>query len=290
MSLLQTLSLAWRTDLIFARFDGVLVERPDCLVVRTPANPLFYWGNCLLLPSPPRDAELAHWLSRFDEELGSDTRESGHVAIGFDAYAPFEPLLSWQAAGFDVFAIAQLGLGSTDLRMPPRPLDPAYRFERLNLADLATLQAVVDLHCLSDGGAHEPAHYRQHRQRQMQRYACMQLAGLGHWFGIWHGRQLVADCGLFRDGRLGRFQHVGTHPEWRRRGLCRALVERVTSQGFHQMGLAHIVMCADPTDVAIGIYECAGYQRESLCWGALRPPQRDRRGRAACGSEAETLG
>jgi hypothetical protein len=28
-------SLAWRTDLIFTRFDGEIVDRGDCLVVRT---------------------------------------------------------------------------------------------------------------------------------------------------------------------------------------------------------------------------------------------------------------
>lgn len=290
MGLLQSLSLGLRTELIFARFDGLVLERPDCVVIRTPSNPLYYWGNSLLLPAPPADGALAHWLARFDDEVGVHTRESGHVALAFDAGAPFAPLHGWQAAGFEVFATAQLALGTTDLRMPTRPLDGEFRFERLNLADLATLQAVVDLHCHSDGGEHEPWHYRQHRQRQMQRYAAMQLAGLGHWFGIWRGSELVADCGLFRAERLGRFQHVGTHPRWRRRGLCRALIERVTTHGFQQMGLAHIVMCADPDDVAIAIYESLGYRRESQFWNALRRPARDRREAAACENAPATLG
>ena len=45
-------SLGWRTDLIFPRFDGVVTDRGDYLVVRTPSNPGFYWGNFLLLDAP----------------------------------------------------------------------------------------------------------------------------------------------------------------------------------------------------------------------------------------------
>ena len=54
------LSAGWRTDLIFARFDGELIERPDCLVVRTPANPSFWWGNFLLFDHAPK----AGWARR----------------------------------------------------------------------------------------------------------------------------------------------------------------------------------------------------------------------------------
>lgn len=276
MSLLQSLSLGWQTDLIFPRFEGLVLERADCVVVRTPSNPLFYWGNCLILPQVPADADLAHWLQRFDEEVGCHTRESGHVAIGFDAAAPFEPLQSWQAAGFQLFATSQLELQAHLPRPLAAELPSAYfRFAPLDLSQPRQLDAAVELQCDSDEGQHEPEHYRLHRQRQMQRYAAMQAAGLGHWFGIWRGTQLVADCGLFRDGRLGRFQHVGTHPEWRRRGLCTALVEQVSAYGFGSMGLDRIIMCADPQDVAIGIYESIGYQRRSHCWGAQRPPSRD---------------
>ena len=291
MRLVHALSLGWRTELIFARFDGSVVERKDCVVVRTPANPLYYWGNCLLLPRPPRDHELPYWLARFEDEVGCHSRETGHVAIGFDAQSPPEPLLSWQAAGFEVTPTATLALGTTDLRMPVQPLAAQFGFERLNLADLAVQQQVIELHCASDAGAHEPTLYRRHRQLQMQRYAAMQLAGLGHWFAVHHGDTLVADCGLFREGRLGRFQHVGTHPLWRRRGLGRALVERVTQHGFQQMGLEQIVLRADPTDTAIAIYEAIGYRRRDYAWGALRRPAlRSADGAPACRPVDETLG
>ncbi|MES1162113.1 MAG: GNAT family N-acetyltransferase, partial [Rhizobacter sp.] len=109
--------------------------------------------------------------------------------------------------------------------------------------------------------------YRLFRERQMVRYGAMDRAGLGHWFGVFtSGGELVADCGLFTDGRLGRFQHVSTHPAWRRRGLCSALVHAVCRHGFEVMQLESLVIIADPLDVAIGLYESLGFVRSADTW------------------------
>ncbi|MDM4767466.1 GNAT family N-acetyltransferase [Pelomonas sp. SE-A7] len=280
MDLQQRLSLGWRTDLIFARFGGLVEERGDCVVVRTPDNPLFYWGNCLILPAPPRDDGLAHWLARFDEEIGCHTRESGHVAIGFDATQAHEPLLSWQRAGFEIFETVTLRLLPMQLLGGRRELPQGYEFSVIDLQDAAQRRSVVDLHCASnaaDAMGFEPAGYRRHRERQMDRYAAMQSAGLGKWLGVRRADELVADCGLFRDGGLGRFQHVTTHPNWRRRGLCTAMVEAACRFGFEHQRLEQLVMCADPDEVAIGIYESLGFMRASRHWGAQRRPSRDQR-------------
>lgn len=277
----QGLSLGWQTELIFARFSGLIEPRPDCLVLRTPENPLYYWGNCLILPEPPRDAALSHWLQRFEEEVGRHTRESGHVAIGFDASAPHEPLLSWQAAGFEVFATEALCLVEAQRVQPARALEPEFRFRPLDLGDAADLAAALDLQCDANDSGFEPGKYRLHRQRLLQRYRAMQAAGLGHWFGIWRGDSLLADCGLFRAGELGRFQHVGTHPQWRRRGLCTALIDGVVQYGLQQMGLQRLVMCADPVEVAIGIYKSLGFATHSRYFGAQLRPENDVRAMAS---------
>lgn len=277
----EGLSLGWQTEIGFARFDGLVSERADCVVVRTPSDPLFYWGNCLILPQPPRDAELPHWLQRFEEEVGRFTPESGHVAIGFDARGPHEPLIQWAAAGFEIYATETLVLKQESTRPMARALDADFHFRALDLSQGPDLQRALELQCATMEAGFEPAGYRRHRERQLQRYAAMQRAGLGAWFGVWQGDELLADCGLFKAGEastLGRFQHVSTHPAWRRRGLCTGLIAATLRHGFEQMGLQRLVMCADPEDVAIGIYESLGFQRESRTLSAQRRPPRDRAG------------
>ncbi|MEP7297920.1 MAG: GNAT family protein [Burkholderiales bacterium] len=269
----ERLTLGWRTDLIFARFDGEVIARDGYLVVRTPANPGFWWGNFLLFDDPPRHGDAARWLASFKAEIADAQPESRHLAFGVNAAQPFALPADFAAVGLSLFASTVLTLHRDALRMPRPAPDPAqYRIEKLALP--AQAPQAVELHVASDEGAHEPvADYRLFRERQMLRYGAMERAGLGHWFGVFTREgELVADCGLFRDGTLGRFQHVSTHPSWRRRGLCTALVHAVCQHGFETMGLQTLVIVADPDDVAIGLYESVGFERGASSWQLERSP------------------
>ena len=72
---------------------------------------------------------------------------------------------------------------------------------------------------------------------------------------------------------LGRFQFVSTHPAWRRRGLCSALIHAVCRHGFDSMGLHTLVIVADPNDVAMSLYESLGFQRGVTTWQLERRPR-----------------
>lgn len=279
---LDELRPGWRTDFILHREGAVVHERDDCIVVRTPANPGFYWGNFLLLPAPPSDDALAHWLARFDEEITELQPASGHVALGVNGPPAAGGLPTWTAAGFELIETAVIEQRPGELRAPPGPPRGAVDVRPL---DLARETEAVIAQQLADLQGFEPAGYERHRRAQMQRYAAMAERGRALWFGAWCDGVLAADCGLMRDGAgagaTGRFQHVTTHPAWRRRGLCSALVHEVTRFGFEDWQLARLVMCADPDDVAIGIYESLGYRRIDREWALqLRAPQ-DRMGEAA---------
>ena len=55
-------SLGLRSDLMLAAHESIIQETDDYLVVKTPSNPGFYWGNFLVFKEPPsvRDAQLGH--------------------------------------------------------------------------------------------------------------------------------------------------------------------------------------------------------------------------------------
>jgi GNAT superfamily N-acetyltransferase len=239
----------WRSAFFLHHFDAVVAQRADCIVVRTPANPLYYWGNFLLLPEAPRDDQLAHWRARFADEIGALQPASRHVAIGINRRQLAEPLPAWTADGFETIEDAVLRLQPGQLRPPARAARGCIEFRELDLH--RERDDVVALQCADDHGL-DPAGFGEHRQRQMARYAAE-----------------------------GRFQHVSTHPAWRRRGLCGALVHTVSAWGFDQWGLRSLLMCADPSDVAIGIYESLGYRRVASEWRLQRLAPADAAARAA---------
>jgi len=275
---LKPLSLGWRTDLIFARFDGEVVEREGYRVVRTPTNPGFWWGNFLLFDAAPCAGDAAHWLECFDAEIARSQPASRHIAFGVNAAQPFELPADFVAAGLACYEATVLTMTAAQRRPPRSVLDTA-RFDVGPLVLPAQAALAVELHVASDAGEHQPvADYRLFRERQMARYGAMERAGLGHWFGVFTSEgQIVADCGLFVDDTrtLGRFQHVSTHPAFRRRGLCTALIHAVCAHGFEAMGLQTLVIVADPGDVAIGLYESLGFERGASSWQLERPPPSD---------------
>jgi ribosomal protein S18 acetylase RimI-like enzyme len=273
----EDLSLGWRSHLLACSFGGEIVERHDCIVTRSPSNPTHYWGNCLILASAPRDNELAYWLQRFDEEIASRQPGSEHLAFGVDAALLTQPLPSWRAVGieeFDEIAVLTQGRASFAATMPTVRDTPSLALRALVLPD--EMDLLVEAQVANRDPSFEEAGYRVYRRRAMQRMASMQAAGIAHWYGALVGAELAADCGLVHDGRLGRFQHVGTQPAWRRRGLCRALVHHVCRHAFDTLGLQCLVMCADPHDVAIGIYRSVGFTQVESHWCLQRRPPRDR--------------
>lgn len=273
------LSLGWRTDLVFARFDGEVVDRGNHLLVRTPGNPTFWWGNFLLFQHPPGPGDLERWMALFDEEIAGPQPASRHRAFGVDVDERQALPPEFAEAGFALNEATVLTLTREQLREAPKPIPSGFEFRVLALPRDGA--AVVDQQVAVDAGRYEAVGYRVFAERQMARYAAMQRAGLGHWFGLVapvDGRPvLAASCGLFRDPAstegLGRFQYVSTHPAWRRRGLCTALVHAACRHGFEAMALRTLAMVADPNDVAIGVYESVGFRRGTSTWQFERAPR-----------------
>ena len=261
----QTLSPGWQTHLMFAEFDGEVTEHADHIVVRSPRSPGYYWGNFLLYNRLPSAADFGPWMQRFDEAIVQPAPGTGHVAFGMqaqaDAFTAPQPFID---AGFTGFGVATLTLQRSGLLNLPKVPDAGFELRPLRLP--AEVSGAVDLNMACNDEGYEPEGYRQFRSHQMQRYSDMAAAGMGHWWGALHEGTVVAALGLFGQRHAGRFQHVETHPGFRRQGLCRALVHAACTHGFAQMGWHTLVMGADPDDLAIGIYRQVGFQQHDTLW------------------------
>jgi ribosomal protein S18 acetylase RimI-like enzyme len=263
-------SLGVRTDLALLRLGGSTVEdRGDHLVIRSPHNPTFWWGNFLLLPGPPPPERTDHWLGVFAAAFP----EAQHVAIGFDGVhgTPAD------AAGFVERGLrveTSAVMTATAVHEPPRPnRDADYR----QLGSDGDWDQLVDLRMAAMDAAHDAEGYRTFTLAKVATIRALTEAGHGGWFGAFEDGRLVSGMGLFRASEgLARFQNVETRPEARGRGLAGTLVHHVSRYGFDELGVHTLVMVADPDYLAIRVYRSVGFAETESMLQAERPPAADR--------------
>ena len=260
-------SLGFRTDVALRVLEGAeVIDRGDYLVVRSPGQPDFWWGNFLLLAGWPGPGTGDRWLARFAAEfplarhvaLGVD--HAGEDSAGVNGATPAEFL----AAGLEpqrdtVLTCAAVG-------PPPHPSAAA---EIRRLESDADWQQSVDLalRCFDHS---EPRDYLEARTAARCRVT---RAGRGAWFGAFACGRLLAQLGLFDAGAgHARYQHVETDPEARRRGLAGTLVWHAGRYGREVLGASTFVIVADPADVAIRVYRACGFADRQRQFGFERPP------------------
>ena len=253
-------SLGYRTDLTILALEGSQVaDRGDHLVIRTPRNPDYWWGNFLLLRGLAPGSGAA-WLARFTAEF-PDAR---HIALGLDetdagAVDPGE------LAGMTMERNAVMT--ATSVHGPPHP-NPEAVFRVLE-GDADWRQSLELATAVHDG---EPGGDAGFLTARLAAKRALTDAGHGAWYGAFLEGALVSQLGLITDqSGLARYQSVETHPAARRRGLAGTLVWHAGATAL--TGDANtLVMVADPEDVAIGVYRSVGFTVTEPQIGFIRRP------------------
>ena len=259
---MELTSIAWRTDLALRAWSGSEIEdRGDHVVVRTPTNPAYYWGNLILLQDRPEAGDVPAWLDLFGREFP----RSRHRAFGIEApggtLADLEP---FREAGLDVEAAAVMT--ATAVHPPARPNTEA-TVRPLTSDEDWDQQVTLALTDEDLRGNREFATERTKGERQLVE------DGHGTWFGAFLGGLLVSSLGVFVTPEgLGRYQDVQTHPGFRGQGLCGTLVHRAGTHALEDLGVDTLVMVADPGYSAIRIYRAAGFAESETQLQAERRP------------------
>jgi len=260
-------SLGRKTDLIFARFGGEVVDRGDYIAIKTPSNPGFHWGNYLIFRAPPQAGDLTYWTEIYRNEFDYYD-EIEHMTFTWDSPGRGNPE-EFISAGF-IFDTAKV-LIATQVLAPPK-INTSIEVRPLSTDD--DWEAATSLQVLCRDSAFEEGEYRIFKRRQMAMYRQMSQRGLGNWFGAFLGHTLVGDLGIFFDGSIGRFQNVGTHPQFRRQGICGTLVFQCAQFALRNFGIKTLVMEADADYHAARIYESVGFRptetNHSLSWSVKR--------------------
>jgi ribosomal protein S18 acetylase RimI-like enzyme len=264
---MQLKSLGYQTDLLFRRFEGEVIERPDYLVLRTPKNPSYRWGNFLIFQDSPKAGDLEKWKAVFAKEIGTPP-EYNHFVFGIDGVngeiGDIQPFLD---AGFELEKTAVMTAQSVN---PPPKVNPnctIRTFTAKDWEDWINLEIAMNNAQDEDARETDDQGFRTYLEGKANEYQRMIEAGLGQWFGTYVDGELASNLGLFVWNKLGRFQMVATHPKFRRQGLAGTLVYHAAQKGFSEMGAQTLVMCADPDYVAIKIYESVGFKTTELIAG-----------------------
>jgi len=242
-------SLAFRTDLALLRLAGSEVhDHRTHIIVRTPDNPTYWWGNFLLMSHPPRADEVPAWIELFRATYPA----SEHLAFGVDGTdGSVDDLEAFRTAGLNVEASSVMT--ATSVHEPPRPNREA-TYRPLVSDDDWQQQVELGIAGEHEDGGQDFVIAKTAAERSLTG------RGIGEWWGAFVDGRLLASMGLFAASPgLARFQQVKTHPDARGRGLAGTLVHEVSRFGFDELGAETLVMVADPDYLAIRVYRSVGF-------------------------------
>jgi ribosomal protein S18 acetylase RimI-like enzyme len=259
-------SLGYRTDLTARGREGSRVEdRGDYLVLRSPDNPGYWWGNFLLLPSLG-PGEAAGWLARFAAEFPAARHVTFGVDVTDDSGVAGDELA---AAGFTGQRSVVLTTGR--LRPPPYPNSVATYRPLAGAADWEQAARLREIALIDEAGVGSDPEFVRSRIAAAR---ALTEAGLATWYGAFIGGELLAQMGIVPDGRTGlaRYQSVETHPDARHRGLAGTLTWHVGTETLAAGQARTLVIVATPGDAAIRVYRRVGFTDAELQIGFERPP------------------
>jgi len=242
------------TDHHLVRLHGSVERIDDVIVTRVPDNPGYRWGNCIHLPSEPSADELERFIERA-RDLFSDQPESTHAQIRWDGEFIPDALLQratelglkhdcGQVMHADAMTIVEID------GIEIRPLDMERDWEHiveLNIAcDPEELEGTPD--------------YVAFKQGLRRAWRAWERSGDAVWWGAFIDDRLAGQAGMGRcPGRRGRYQSVETRPEFRRRGVCPALVSHMGDHALRELDCELLLLGANHLGLAIHIYRRLGF-------------------------------
>jgi GNAT superfamily N-acetyltransferase len=245
---LKTLGLALTTELALAATRGRIIDRGDYIVVETPDDPGYYYGNLLVMPAPPQVGEVAFWVRRFNEHFP----QAEHVTLWWDGIrGDTGAETELVAAGFTIergLVMAADAIAAAPAVLPVRELGPDEISDQIGWA-------IAD--------RHDEA-YRRFLQRRAAWQRRLVTRRTARFWGAFDGAQLVASLGLAELGSIGRYQDVETLPAYRGRGLASALLYAAARAA----SVERVIVLAERRE----LYERAGFRLLERTASACRYP------------------
>jgi hypothetical protein len=265
-------SLGLRSDLQL--IDGEFSEGPDYLVVRSPKEPTYYWGNLLVFAGPPQDGDFETWEAHFAREFAAYPQVQ-HQTFTWDV----DPESEGKPPGVQPFVDSKYEYEELVALTASSVRPPKHRNEDLIVRPLQgdeDWRDVMECQVASRDRQHSEASYREFILGRIRSYRARIAAGQGEWYGAFLEGKQVGSLGVFKFGELARYQIVTTVPERRRQGVCGTLVYESARRTLEDPEVTSLVMVADENYHAARIYESLGFEASEKMRGLCRWPRQAR--------------
>ena len=257
----------WLTDIAVLRLSGAAIEdRGDHLVVTSPDNPGYHWGNFLLVTDPQARNDAARWVEVFRAAFPG----ARHVSVGLPSEPEPEP---WAAFGLPVTSDEVM---ATTTLPAQRPAPDGYVISQLLAPEQWAAAAAADIaENARTGEQPDDASYRDFTMARMRSRAEMSHRGAAAFFGAFVGDECVSNlgivlCGDDAQGRMvARYQSVQTAFDHRRRGLAGHLVG-VAASWAAERGAQRWVIATESDNPAGRLYRSLGFVPDARSWQVER--------------------
>jgi GNAT superfamily N-acetyltransferase len=231
----------------------------DHLVVKTPHNPNYHWGNCILVMDAGSTRDSEKWIQRYSDVFP----ENQWLAIGL----PEMPTSTegWIRQGV---TLEQLDVLSTKTCPMQQPAPIGYTSRMFTHQDWETLIQKELADGLSEGG-YEPQIIESFILETNSNRNHLVSSGKAAWFGAFFEDEMVANLGIIICGETGRYQSVETSAIHRRKGLASHLLGLAANWSMNQ-GCKNWVIVTQETNDAGRVYRRAGFSPDVSAVNAYR--------------------
>jgi ribosomal protein S18 acetylase RimI-like enzyme len=247
-------NLGFLTDFKLLGVNSEVKEYADYFLVKTPLNPTFIEGNCMVLKSPKLLEDKAKLESRFKTHFETVINQH-HVSFKLMSKPSDELLQVYLQDEYEYDKLAVMTyVGAKNIASVLEP----------KIGTIRTFNSNSDWEQWAKNEIEErpmiytEASFKEYLFARVDVYKELAAKGFGDFYGVFENGELLASAGLYIFDEIGRFQQVRTMEKARRQGICKALIQFMHTQNASQMQEAVIV--ADEAYHALKLYEGLGFK------------------------------
>lgn len=245
-------SLAYKTDLIQARYAGIVDNREDYYVIRTPSRKHYFWGNYILIKKTEKNIDIEKWIKIYKKEFGNDNPY--FLTFGLDVKKVSDEIIfKFKRHGFRLKKSEVLSC--SNLKKPEATkIEIVFR----EIIEDNDWNGWVEVHLDENWPFSEDSQYGFYF-KHLENIKTLVAKKIMRRFGAFTSNKMVGELGILHESGVGRFDTVSTHQNYRCLRICSNLIY-YTGDKILNENASKLIIVADDDYFAKNIYKKLGFE------------------------------